>query len=1603
MAPLRNVAAPGLDKDREMAQVENSEAGRSGSGLGVSAQAQSDSLISLGQRVSAGPLGSASRSHAPRRQSTISINRRSSYVPTVPSPLNPSTSTSSVNSTGEQSPDDVDISPRDSSSSGEFPNQNGGSSQIIERTRRRGVGVLSPPQQFLRQKSASMLHAAEMTPPGTPRRIGDLGQDYSRYPLSRQSSTNLLGSPGFSPKPNEPLLGPSSSDPSLLRTTAANPFSDSQADIEIWGYPDDRIGAFDPYLGGEKGFVLYRDEIEADDKFHMPADDDDKTLKPKLSDYFDKRQVVSTIGGISLVLGLLCVFILLPVLTFSTNLTVLSGSKGATTDNDGPAWAHVNNNTYPLLKHTRRGLIDPDTPTSAKTRQSTFDGSTLNLVFSDEFNQDNRTFYAGDDPFWTAPNIWYGATGDMEWYDPDAVTTYGGTLQLRMDTFTNHNLAYRSGMLNSWNQLCFKGGIIEVSISLAGPSGVPGLWPGVWSMGNLGRPGYMATTEGIWPYTYNSCDAGITPNQSSIDGISYLPGQKLPSCTCPGEDHPSSGTGRGAPEIDILEASVSPVNKIGVVTQSYQVAPFDIWYRPNHEFMSIPNYNTTSMNAYCGGPYQQAISGTTLLNNDWYDGNAYQKYAYEYIPGSAGKIAWFVGDDPTFMIDGRSIGQNGNINQRLISEEPMSLVFNLGMSGSWSEILIGQLKFPTIMHVDYVRIYQRPGSTIMTCDPPGYPTTEYISNHPEPYNNPNLTESNPRANGKAPSGSNGDAGNGNRSGDGVEVRDGNEDGDGNRNGSVATTLKGADTVRTIGRLKLRGKTDDLPQDWWFASTAIPLLAATIGPLANVLSIAALVTRWRVALPNNGQLPEGTDDAGTGIPDPHWEIILNAISLACGFFGNLCLLFNFTKRIRYIVALPLSIISWYFATSILIGIIVAMNNYFPPVRPGETYSQGFWYAIIAATLYLIGSMILMINMLGYFLGHYPQHFDLDDDQRTLILQTMMFFFWLAGGAAVFQKVCGFSYADALYFCDVTVLTVGFGDFVATNDAGRGLIFPYSVIGIIFLGLMINSIRKFAASMSRDNVIMRHQQRERAKTFGRSVTNEKEIRARLGLPPRKESASQVRKQFAANALTHRNSLDQYGHFDVQGRTITFHDHRLPFSGGGRGGAARLTTPKPPLGRDAKLQQRAALKNKDGKRANRREKLILLKEEKDRFEAMREIQAHTSRFKQYIALLFSALAFGTLWCVGAVVFWIAEHRIQNMSYFEALYFCYVSLLTIGYGDLSPRSNAGKPFFVVWSLVAVPTMTILISDMGDTVISAINRGTFTLADWTVMPKEGVWHDFLQNHSRLRDWLERKAKNREAKTEEREAQKRVEEGFALQDPDEGGETSEDPLSKSNISLEKLAEEPAESIEHDLARKLALAIKKTANDLRADKPKKYSYEEWVEFTRLIRFSSHNAVEEEEEEEEEGLVEWDWIGEDSPMLADVGESEWVLDRLCESLNRYTRRQSKLNRTRHRRTGEPVNDMPQGIQNLDINKSETYPAHPGPRFAHKHTEARGRQDTNIERGEVGSSGSGGRGGGSLEKGDSRKTTAVDGGGTLDEELRRRIEDEADEVEEKRDFAD
>ena len=493
---------------------------------------------------------------------------------------------------------------------------------------------------------------------------------------------------------------------------------------------------FSPFGGyPASSFPLSIDEKEPDDYLHNPDPIQDAEYDKNRFIYdlknMDKRSMGGLIGFIILLIGALAIFIVLPVFTFAQY-----GSKITTMK-----YEILTDYTYPMLSAIRQNLVDPDTPEDALTWISK-DGDEWVLVFSDEFNAIGRTFYEGDDQFFTAPDFHYAATQDLEWYDPDAVTTENGTLNLRLDAFRNHNLLYRSGMVQSWNQMCFTQGKLEFLARLPGYGNITGLWPGLWSMGNLGRPGYLASTEGVWPYTYDSCDAGITPNQSSPDGISYLPGQRLNKCTCPGEDHPNPGVGRGAPEIDALEGEIHGI--IGRVSQSLQIAPYDIWYYPDYDYMEIHNSSVTLMNTYTGGPFQQAVSGVTMLNTTWYqfgdNANNFQKYGYEYLNDDEnGYLRWFVGDDPTFTMYAKALHPNGNIGWRQLPKEPISLIMNLGISNSWAYIDWPSLMFPSTMRIDYVRVYQPPDAINVGCDPDDYPTYDYIQNHLNIYHNMNLT------------------------------------------------------------------------------------------------------------------------------------------------------------------------------------------------------------------------------------------------------------------------------------------------------------------------------------------------------------------------------------------------------------------------------------------------------------------------------------------------------------------------------------------------------------------------------------------------------------------------------------------------------------------------------------------------------------------------------------------------------------------------------------------------------------------------------------------------------------------------------------------------
>ena len=68
----------------------------------------------------------------------------------------------------------------------------------------------------------------------------------------------------------------------------------------------------------------------------------------------------------------------------------------------------------------------------------------------------------------------------MEWYDPKAVTTSGGSLVITLSQKKTHHLSYQGGMIQTWNRFCFTGGYIEANVSLPSVTDVTGFWPAIW-------------------------------------------------------------------------------------------------------------------------------------------------------------------------------------------------------------------------------------------------------------------------------------------------------------------------------------------------------------------------------------------------------------------------------------------------------------------------------------------------------------------------------------------------------------------------------------------------------------------------------------------------------------------------------------------------------------------------------------------------------------------------------------------------------------------------------------------------------------------------------------------------------------------------------------------------------------------------------------------------------------------------------------------------------------------------------------------------------------------------------------------------------------------
>jgi potassium channel subfamily K len=429
--------------------------------------------------------------------------------------------------------------------------------------------------------------------------------------------------------------------------------------------------------------------------------------------------------------------------------------------------------------------------------------------------------------------------------------------------------------------------------------------------------------------------------------------------------------------------------------------------------------------------------------------------------------------------------------------------------------------------------------------------------------------------------------------------------------------------------------------------------------------------------------------------------------------------------------------------LLVALVIAAHYHLresPPPKQQYAFSQSFYYAIISAVIYFIVATALLWNMLGaYIFKAYPPAFtSLTVSQRTLMLQTMSYVFYLALGAGIFSSLESWDFVDGVYWANYTLLTIGIGsDFPLRTTAAKALLIPYAGSGIIMVGLVVGSVRSLVLERGGAKFQRRALERERQKTM---------VHVSPGCSWKQE-----------------------------------------------------------------------------------------------FDIMRGIQKKSDRLHRFWGLSTSFMAFLLVWLVGAMVFMFTEAH-QRWTYFEALYFSYTSLLTVGYGDYYTKSNSGKPFFVIWSLVAVPTVTILISHMGDTVIEWVKDATLWLGQRTVL-------------------LERQEPPTDPPHMELD---RDLNGLNVDrlDPSTRQDQEDPAMPSPNLA-------PTKRI---YCRRIAKAIAMISKDAGCKPPKTYGLKEWELFLGLLGGREPQQAE----------YEWMWLGEDGALLSGQTEVEWLLSRLCELL-------------------------------------------------------------------------------------------------------------------------
>lgn len=90
--------------------------------------------------------------------------------------------------------------------------------------------------------------------------------------------------------------------------------------------------------------------------------------------------------------------------------------------------------------------------------------------------------------------------------------------------------------------------------------------------------------------------------------------------------------------------------------------------------------------------------------------------------------------------------------------------------------------------------------------------------------------------------------------------------------------------------------------------------------------------------------------------------------------------------------------------------------------------------------------------------------------------------------------------------------------------------------------------------------------------------------------------------------------------------------------------------------------------------------------------QFAARDPEFRTLAALTATLLALGTFF----------YRTIEGWSWLDSLYFCVITLATVGYGDFSPETAAGKIFTMIYIFLGIGLLVAVFSRLADALLQS-------------------------------------------------------------------------------------------------------------------------------------------------------------------------------------------------------------------------------------------------------------------------------------------------------------